>query len=191
MRMVIVLGSPRISGNSESLARIVAESVEAEGGEVEYFRLNKMEIRPCQGCGGCDKTGICVIKDDMTQVYEQIDKADRLLVVTPIYFYGPSAQTKIFMDRVQAPWARRYNLKERFRQGEGRRGYLLACAATHGKKLFESSELMLRYVLDALEMECGPSLLISGVDERGAAKSQQELVDLARDFGKKISTGEI
>lgn len=191
MRMVIVLGSPRISGNSESLARVVAEGVEAQGGEVEYVRLNKMEIRPCQGCGGCDKTGVCVLKDEMSGVYELLDNADRLLVVTPIYFYGPSAQTKIFMDRIQAPWARRYNLKKRFRKDEGRRGYLLACAATHGKKLFESSELMLRYVFDALDMECGPSMLVSGVDERGAAKSKQELLDNAREFGRKIGSGEI
>ena len=191
MRMTIVLGSPRISGNSESLARTVAEGIIEQGGDVEYVRLNKLALRPCQGCGGCDKTGVCVIKDDMTPIYEQIDAAERLLLVTPIYFYGPAAQLKLFMDRIQARWARRYNLKARFRQGEGRRGYLLACAATHGQKLFESSELMVRYVLDALDMECGPSLLVSGVDERGAAKSKQELLDRAREFGRKIGTGEI
>ncbi|SHO42621.1 flavodoxin family protein [Desulfopila aestuarii] len=189
MHMVIVLGSPRISGNSETLARAVAEGVENHGGTVEYFRLNKLSIRPCQGCGGCEKSGACVIKDDMTPIYDQIDKADRLLVVTPIYFYAPSAQTKIFIDRIQARWARRYSLKERFRQGEGRRGYLLATAATRGQKLFESSELIVRYTLDALDMECGESLLVSGVDERGAVKEQQTLIDEAKAFGEKIGTG--
>lgn len=191
MHMVIVLGSPRISGNSETLARAVAEGVEKHGGTVEYLRLNKLSIRPCQGCGGCEKSGACVIKDDMTPIYEQIDAADRLLVVTPIYFYAPSAQTKIFIDRIQARWARRYSIKERFRQGEGRRGYLLATAATRGQKLFESSELIVRYMLDALDMECGESLLVSGVDERGAVKEKQGLIDEALAFGEKIGTGVI
>lgn len=191
MHTVIILGSPRISGNSETLARAVAESLENAGGTVDYVRLNKLAIRPCQGCGGCDKTGSCVIKDDMTQLYEQIDTADRLVLVSPIYFYSLSAQAKIFIDRIQARWSRRYNLKERFRQGEGRRGYLIATAATAGKKLFESSELIMRYMLDALDMECGESLLVGGVDERSAVKERQDHLDLARAFGEKIARGAI
>lgn len=191
MHMVIVLGSPRVNGNSEILARAVAEGVEKHGGTVEYFRLNKLSIRPCQGCGGCEKSGNCVITDDMTPIYERIDMADRLLVATPIYFYAPSAQTKILIDRVQARWARRYTLRKRFRQGEGRRGYLLATAATKGQKLFESSELIVRYMLDALDMEYGTPLLVSGVDARGAVQEQHVLVDEAKAFGEKIGTGAI
>lgn len=191
MHTMIVLGSPRVSGNSETLARAVAQSLEAAGGTVEYVRLNKLEIRPCQGCGGCDKSGICVLKDDMTPLYEQIDKADRLILVSPIYFYSISAQSKIFIDRIQARWSRRYNLKQRFRQGEGRRGYLIATAATAGKKLFESGELIMRYMLDALDMAYGESLLVDGVDERSAVKQRQEHVDKALAFGEKIARGEI
>lgn len=191
MHMVIVLGSPRKGGNSETLARAVAEGLEKKGGTVEYLRLNNLAIRPCQGCGGCDKTGACVIKDDMTEIYEQIDRADRLLVVSPIYFYGLSAQTKIFIDRIQARWSRRYNLKQRFREGEGRRGYLLSTAATKGRKLFESSELMVRYMLDALDMEYGEPLLVDGVDDRGAVRKEQDLIERARTFGEQIGTGVI
>ncbi|MFV0437816.1 MAG: flavodoxin family protein [Desulfopila sp.] len=191
MKMVIALGSPRKNGNSETLARAVAEGFEQHGGTVEYLALNKLAIRPCQGCGGCEKTGACVIKDDMTDIYDKIDQADRLLVVSPIYFYGLSAQTKIFIDRIQARWARRYSLKQRFRQDEGRRGYLLATAATKGRKLFESSELVVRYMLDALDMACGDPLLVDGVDERGAVKKQEDLLARARTFGEQIGTGAI
>lgn len=191
MHMVIVLGSPRRGGNSEILAKAVAEGVEKSGGTVEYVRINSLAIRPCQGCGGCDKTGACVIKDDMTEIYEQVDKADRLLLVSPIYFYALSAQAKMFIDRIQARWSRRYNLKQRFRQGEGRRGYLLATAATKGPKLFESSELTARYTFDALDMECGESLLVNGVDDRGAVREQQDQLDRARAFGEQIGNGKI
>lgn len=191
MHMVIVLSSPRKNGNSEILARTVAEGLERSGGTVEYLRLNSLSIRPCQGCGGCDRTGTCVIRDDMAGIYEQVDRADRLLLVSPIYFYAPSAQAKIFIDRMQARWSRRYNLKERFRQGEGRRGYLLATAATRGRKLFECSELIVKYMLDALDMECGESLLVSGVDDRGAVKEQQDQLARAGDFGERIGSGRI
>lgn len=191
MHMVIVLGSPRKNGNSEILSQAVAEGLKETGGTVEYLRLNNLSIRPCQGCGGCDRTGSCVIRDDMAGIYEQVDQADRLLLVTPIYFYAPSAQAKIFIDRMQARWSRRYNLKERFRMSEGRRGYLLATAATKGRKLFECSELIVKYMLDALDMECGESLLVSGVDDRGAVREQQDQLELARVFGVRIGRGEI
>lgn len=191
MHMVIVLGSPRRNGNSEILAKAVAEGFERTGGTVAYIRLNSLAIRPCQGCGGCDKTGVCVIKDEMVDVYEQVDRADRLLIVSPIYFYSLSAQTKIFIDRMQARWSRRYNLKQRFRENEGRRGYLLATAATKGKKLFECGELMIRYLLDAIDMECGESLLVRGVDDRGAVKEKEDELLRAKAFGEKIGTNAI
>lgn len=191
MHIVIVLGSPRKNGNSEMLAKSVAEGVEKEGGTTEYIRLNDLNIRPCQGCGGCDKSGECVIKDDMTEIYDKVDAADRLLLVTPIYFYAMSAQAKIFTDRMQARWSRRYNLKNRFRQDEGRRGYLLATAATGGGKLFESTELCARYLFDALDMECGESLLVKGVDERKAVLEKEDELSRARSFGEKITRGEL
>ena len=71
MKMVIVLGSPRKGGNGETLALKIAEAVEQDGNTVEYIRLNDLNLRPCQGCGGCDKTGICVVKDDMTDILQQ------------------------------------------------------------------------------------------------------------------------
>jgi len=191
MHMVIVLGSPRRNGNSEVLAQAVADGFQSTGGTVEYIRLNDLAIRPCQGCGGCDKTGVCVIKDEMVEVYDQVDRADRLLIVSPIYFYSLSAQTKIFIDRMQARWSRRYNLKKRFRENEGRRGYLLATAATQGQKLFESSELMVRYALDAVDMECGESFLVRGVDDRGAVKKKEEELSRARSFGENIGNNTI
>ena len=192
MDMLIVLGSPRKNGNSELLAQQVAKGFESEGGRVvDYLRLNNLSIRPCQGCGGCDKSGICVIKDDMVEIYEQVDAADRLLLVSPIYFYSISAQAKIFTDRMQARWARRYNLKERFRQDEDRRGYLLSTAATKGRKLFEGSEIVARYLFDALDMKCGEPLLVNEVDDRGEVKEKAEELERARRFGEMIGRGEI
>jgi multimeric flavodoxin WrbA len=191
MHMLIVLGSPRKNGNSETLAKAVAEGLAGERGTVEYVRLNDLSLRPCQGCGGCDKTGICVVKDDMGAIYEQVDAADRLLVVSPVYFYALTAQTKIFTDRFQARWARRYLQKVRFKEGEGRRGYLLATAATKGARVFECSQLSARYLFDAMDMECGESLLLKGVDKRKDILKHPQELERAREFGRKIGSGEI
>ena len=191
MKIVVLLGSPRKKGNSETLARLVVRPIEQDGGTVEYIRLNDLSLRPCQGCGGCDKTGSCVIKDDMSDIYSAVDDADRILLVSPVYFYGLSAQCKIFGDRMQARWARRYMLKDRFRQGEGRKGYLISSAATKGPKIFECSILTARYIFDAMDVEYGGEFVVKGVDKRKAVYEHPEELRLAEAFGKDILEGRI
>ena len=125
MKVLIVLGSPRKNGNSETLARTIAETLAQElPVNIDYLRLTKYEIAPCNGCGGCEKTGMCVVKDDMIDLYRRTDEADIIILASPIYFYGPSAQLKTYIDRFQARWSRKYLLKERVRQNE-KRGWLL------------------------------------------------------------------
>lgn len=191
MKMLVVLGSPRKNGNSETLARKVAEGVEEGAGTVEYIRLNELNIRPCQGCGGCEKTGNCVLKDDLTPLFKEVDEADRLMLVSPVYFYGLSAQCKIFGDRFQSRWARRYLLKERFRAGEGRKGYLLSTAATTGPKIFDCSVLTTRYIYDAMDVEYGGELLVKGVDKRKAVLEVPDEMVRAEQFGRDIVAGRI
>jgi len=191
MKMLIVLGSPRKGGNGETLAGKVAEAVEQAGSTVQYIRLNDLNIRPCQGCGGCDKTGNCVIKDDMTDVYKAVDEADRIVLVSPVYFYGLSAQCKAFGDRLQARWSRKYNLHERFRQDEGRKGYLISTAATKGPKIFDCSILTARYIYDAIDVQYGGELVVTGVDKRKAVLEVPDQMTLASQFGRDIVEGHI
>jgi len=188
MHILIILGSPRKNGNSETLAQAVAGGIlQHPHATLEFIRLNDLHISPCQGCGGCNKTSTCVIDDDMTPLYEKVDACDHLILVSPIYFYGLSAQCKIFIDRFQARWARKYLAGVRFRIDEQRKGYLLATAATEGKKVFDGALLTARTFLDAIDLELGNSLLIRGVDQRGAVKERSEILEQATAFGKEIA----
>ena len=191
MKLLVVLGSPRRGGNSETVARRVADAVVESGGSVDYIRLNELSIRPCQGCGGCEKNGSCVIKDDMTGVYQAVDEADRILLVSPVYFYSLSAQCKIFGDRLQARWSRKYVLKERFRENEGRKGYLISTSATVGSKIFDCSILTARYIFDAIDLEYGGEILVKGVDERKAIQQKQDELERAASFGRDMVAGKI
>jgi multimeric flavodoxin WrbA len=189
MRLLIALGSPRKNGNSEILSQHVAKGFEKGGGSVETVRLNSLNLSPCQGCGGCERTGVCIIEDDMAAIYEQVDLADRVLVVSPVYFYGLTAQTKIFIDRFQARWSRRYLLNIRFRQDEHRKGYLLSVAATKGAKVFDCSLLTLRYFYEAMDVDFADSFLLKGVDQRGAVNNFPEELERAEAFGHDIAAG--
>jgi multimeric flavodoxin WrbA len=188
MHTLIILGSPRKNGNSETLAQSVASGIlQVPDTSVEFIRLNDLRITPCQGCGGCNKTSVCVIEDDMTALYEKVDLCDHLILVSPIYFYGLSAQCKAFVDRFQARWARKYLLGIRFRTDEQRQGTLLATAATEGKKVFDGALLTSQIFFDALDLECGESLLVRGVDQRGDMQKQAQTLEQAVILGRKIA----
>ncbi len=189
MNVLVVLGSPRKKGNTQLLVESVVAGLEQAGKcEVEYIYLHGMDLHPCQGCGGCAKTAMCVIEDDMTELYEKVDNADCLLLVSPVYFYGPTAQSKMFIDRTQARWSRKYLLKETFRAGENRKGYLISIAATKGPKVFDGCLLAAKCCFDALELEFGGSLTVRGVDARGAIKEHQEELEGAEAFGQEIAS---
>ena len=189
MKVLVVLGSPRKKGNSQALVEKVLEGVgESKQFETEFVYLHGLkDLNPCMGCGGCEKTGMCVIKDDMIELYEKIDSADLLFLVTPVYFYGPSAQLKIFIDRCQARWSRKYLLKERVRQSDNRKGYLLATAATKGPKVFDACILVAKSYFDTVDIEYGGEFVVRSVDERGAFTSNDEEIAKAIRFGRDIA----
>ncbi len=188
MNVLVVLGSPRKKGNTQILVESVIKGlVQKEKCNVEYIYLHGLDLHPCQGCGGCEKTAMCVIKDDMIELYDKVDKAECLLLVSPVYFYGPTAQSKMFIDRTQARWSRKYLLKEIFREGENRKGYLISIAATKGAKVFDGCLLAAKCCFDALGLEFGGSLTVRGVDARGAIKEFQEEIENAEAFGRQIA----
>lgn len=187
MKILVILGSPRKNGNSEAAARIICSSLDNTlGAETEYIRLVTHKISPCIACGGCEKTGMCIVKDDMIDLYNKIDLADIILLASPTYFYGVTAQIKAFIDRIQARWSRRYLMKVRTRQEDKRLGYLISTAATHGKKLFDGSILVAKSCFDAIDVTYGGAFVVRGVDEKGALQNQPEEIQQAEAFALEI-----
>jgi multimeric flavodoxin WrbA len=189
MNILAILGSPRKNGNSHTLAQTVVSGIEENiQCTSEYVYLHGLKaFSPCRGCGGCEKTGMCVIKDDMIKLYGKVDTADIIFLVTPVYFYGPSAQLKIFIDRFQARWSRKYLLGERVRLEDDRKGYLLATAATKGPKVFEGCVLVAKSYFDTIDVQYGGELLIRSLDEKKALKNNPEEIENALRFGREIA----
>lgn len=103
VRILGISCSPRPSGNTEVLVAEALEGAHQEGAEVELITLVGKEIRPCDACGACHRTGKCHIEDDMHAIYESMAEADGIIFGTPIYFYGMAAQLKTLIDRTFAP----------------------------------------------------------------------------------------
>ncbi|MFO7606175.1 MAG: flavodoxin family protein [Desulfurivibrionaceae bacterium] len=185
--VLIFLGSPRKNGNSEVLTRAICRGIEKGGGSYEIVRLAALEFSPCIGCGGCDKTGHCVLEDQMIPLYEKIESARRVILASPIYFYSITAQAKSFVDRCQALWNRKYLQvrKGTWHQDPDRKGYLVAVAATRGERVFEGAILTMKYACDAMGLVYGGEFLVRGIDRRGEMAKDLATLEKAEEFGRQ------
>lgn len=186
MNVLFIIGSPRKNGNTDILAKSVMDGVKENGGATEVVYLSEHKISPCVACGGCETTGKCVIQDDMQELYDKVDSADRVVIASPIYFYGVTAQTKAFIDRCQAFWSRKYLLKKRMEGDVARKGIFLSVSATKGERIFEGAVLSAKYAFDAIDVDYGGEILVRGVDSKGAILKMDDMLEQARSFGKKI-----
>jgi|WetSurMetagenome_2_1015567.scaffolds.fasta_scaffold210956_2 multimeric flavodoxin WrbA len=100
--VVIIFGSPRKNSNTHILVKEARKGLADNGVSSEIFYLNEMNIKGCQACYYCKRKNVsdCAVKDDMQKIHEAIHKADGILVASPIYFGGVTAQTKAWLDRL-------------------------------------------------------------------------------------------
>jgi multimeric flavodoxin WrbA len=144
----------------------------------------------CLSCGGCDKTGKCVVQDDMQSVYPLFEWADIIFLASPIYFYSLSGQVKLIIDRAQAMWSKRFLEKDaeaRKRYDSGK-GYLIAVGATRGKNLFDGSQLIAKYFFDALDMSYEGGIFFRRLDKKTAVNENPETLQEAFNLGRKAAS---
>ncbi len=97
--MMIIYGSPRKHGNSATIAKEFAEEAK-NSYSVEPIYLQDLALQGCRGCTWCKANGKCIIDDGMNDICENIPKTDALCFVSPVYWWGISAQLKTFLDRL-------------------------------------------------------------------------------------------
>ena len=99
MKIVVLEGSPNKKGSSNLLAEEFIRGAGEAGHSVEIIDAAHADLHPCIGCVRCGYEGPCVQKDDMEKFRRQILDADMVVFVTPLYYYGMSAQLKRLVDR--------------------------------------------------------------------------------------------
>lgn len=101
-RLVVALsGSPRPGSNVDALVEAALAGAAEAGAATLHLAARDLRIIACQACGPDPVAdgGSCIYHDDMDRVYEALERATGVLVATPVYFSGPSAQLKAVIDR--------------------------------------------------------------------------------------------
>jgi multimeric flavodoxin WrbA len=186
MKVLGIMGSPRLKGNTDLLLDEALRGAQDKGAEVEKITVSRLKISPCLEIYACLNDGNCTIKDDMAGIYPKISAADAIIVATPIFFYTVSAQIMSLISRCQAFWARKYVLKM---EVPPKKGAFIAVGATKGARLFDGPKLTVKYFFQAINAEYKEELLVKGVDKKGEIKDHPTALTDAYELGKRLVSG--
>ena len=158
MNVLILSGSPRKGGNTELLAEAFAKGASAQH-HVEIVSVRDYKVNPCLGCNACFKSnGICAQKDDMSVIYEKVSQADMLVIASPVYFYGISAQLKAVIDRFHNPIRDTFHIKKMA---------LLLVGAASLPELFDAILTEYNLCLKFFDIKDAGKVLVRGVKDKG------------------------
>ena len=166
-KIVVLVGSMRKGGNTDLLAQAFTEGA-SKNNDVELVSVADYKVNPCIGCNSCftRKDNSCFQNDDMSVIYEKLRTADIVVIASPVYFYGISAQLKAIVDRLHTPMRNEFHIKKLA---------LLLVGAASLPNLFDSIKLQYQLVLDFFQLENIGMVLVRGVKEKGDIEGNEAL----------------
>ena len=185
-KVLVLLGSPRKKGNSNTLSERIIKGAQAAGATVERVYLHGQNIAPCNACYGCQKEDSkgCVIDDDMQPIYKKLAGSYAWVIASPVYWFTMSAQTKLFLDRCFGLFAYKKNVFK---------GKRIAIAMSYGDADSFSSGCVnaLRTFQDAFTYTGSiiVGMVYGSADKAGEIKSNKRLMVQAEELGTELVTG--
>ncbi len=175
-RIVVLAGSPRKNGNTDRLAEAFVKAA-SEHHDVEVISVHDYKVSPCTGCNMCfsNTDHACVQNDDMQLIYDKLSKADTVIIASPVYFYGISAQLKAVIDRLHNPIRNEFAI---------RKLRLILVAAATLPELFDSIITQYRRTLNFFHLEDAGMVLVRGAREKGDVR-EEDLENACR-FGLSL-----
>ncbi|NVM34990.1 MAG: flavodoxin family protein [Candidatus Lokiarchaeota archaeon] len=175
LQVLGIVGSPRQGGNTDILVDQVLTGAEEMGASIEKVILNKLNINPCQACNSCYKTGKCMHNDDMEELLEKMEDSALWVLGTPVYWWGPTAQFKAFLDRWYCPKHETFKGK-----------HVILVIPLEGSSINARHTIgILTDVCNYLGIELDETVLAPGMNEKGAVLENVKLIKKAYNTGKK------
>ncbi len=180
-----ITGSPRRNGNSEQLLDACLTGAAEGGARVQKLVVTDFTIEPCRGCNSCSLTGVCVIRDQMRDVYAAIDSAQAIVVASPVFFATVPGVLKVLFDRLQPYWARTHVLKQP--RPARRPGALLLVRGGGDPYGFVAAEYTVKSVFAVLGIDLVGEIKVTGVDSANDIGRYPEELVRARTLGVQVA----
>lgn len=175
-------GSPRRRGNTETLVDEVLHGAEQAGAVVDKVILSECDIAPCDACGACEASGECVHQDDMDMLFDKMRRSQVWVLGTPVYWWGPSAQIKLFIDR----WYAKVFLDQDKAIFRGRRVVLVIPMGDADDRTARHTVGMFTDALAYVEADLFATVLAPDVNDRGEVAGHTGIMAAARQAGRQV-----
>ncbi|ULQ59159.1 flavodoxin family protein [Brucepastera parasyntrophica] len=100
MKVLMINGSPREKGCTFTALSEIADALNRQDIETEIIHIGAKPVRGCLGCGSCNKTGRCIMEDDVNAIMERLPEFDGFIFGSPVHFAALSGALTSFMDRL-------------------------------------------------------------------------------------------
>jgi len=179
MKVLVLTGSPHANGTTALLADEFCNGAMESGHEVIRFDTAKLKINPCLGCNHCRKNeGKCVHEyDDMIEIILKLLPADVVVLVSPLYYFGMTAQLKKVIDRF-------YSVNSLLRENS-KKLYLIAAGADTDDWAMDAIKAHYKCLCKYLYWQEGGTLLAYGLGTRQDAENSEYKI-MAKKLGKEI-----
>ena len=177
-KVLIISTSLRGGSNSEILANECAEGAKEAGHDVELLSLKGKDIKYCIGCLSCQRTGMCVQKDDIADIMAKVKNAEVIVYATPIYYYEMCGQMKTLLDRLNPLYSTDYSFRDI---------YMIATAAENEGSAFEKAYNGLQGWVDCFEKASLKGMVGGGgIDAANTAEDHVDIMKKAYELGKNL-----
>jgi multimeric flavodoxin WrbA len=173
-----IMGSPRINGNTHILVNKMLEGAKDNGAFTDIVFLRDLDIKECDGCYTCWKGKDCSKNDDMNNIYPKIIDSDIIVFGTPVYWYGPTALMKAFIDRFVY-----FNCEENRVKIKGK---LTAIAVPFEEENLETAALLIEFFEKSfryLQLKLARKIIVPGVYKKGDILNKKNFLDDAYKCG--------
>lgn len=100
MNVLMINGSPRINGNTTIALEEMRKAFDEEGVNTKIIQVGNKDVRGCIACGRCAELGKCVFDDIVNELAPKFEKADGLVIASPVYFASANATLIAVLDRL-------------------------------------------------------------------------------------------
>ncbi len=183
MEIVAIMGSHRNDQNTQKALDYFVSRIKSEHQFFEY-NVNKISVQACTACDYCiPHQGECVIKDDMTEIYQKMETCDLLIVASPVYFSAFPSKIKALIDRTQMI----YNLKDKSAIKNKKILIIGVGGAPHYPRQFQAIDNTLEWYKKTLSCDEIGFVQFSHTDELPVVDNKKALAEL-EEIAEKINT---
>ncbi len=160
--VVVLHGSPHKNSHTEKLTEEYIKDFE----NVTHINLFGADILPCNDCKYCHKNDGCFLKDGFEDIAKEIEKADIIVLSTPVYFLGFPAPVKAFIDRTQQFFVRRI-LTKRESLSFNKEGVLIATCGSGDINAIESLKEPAKMFFSVFGAKLKETVFLTKTDKKG------------------------